>query len=158
MPRLPYYTSIYGWRFVVILHRLAVLEIPLRISAAAGTSINTARAKIFQGRQFILESTDQLARYATLARRCTIHTAPSLLTIEKADGFDSAYSDLPADSFTIIYRTIIPQLLSDTKAFTVSFHPHELFLPQIKALRDFLVNFPRVKFVQVSSSTATVAR
>jgi len=107
----------------------------------------------------ILETHDiTLARYSALARRCVIHTAASILTIEKADTFDSTYSDLSSDSFTIIYRTILPQLLSDTKAFSVSFHPHTLVSPQIKALRDFLANFPRVKFTQVNPTSATVAR
>ena len=155
----PYFKPVYAWRFVLILHRLSSLEVPLRISPAAGVSIHTARMKIFQGRQYIYETHDAaLARYSRLSGRCTIHTDANQLTISKSDDFDSVYADLPADSFTIIYRTLLPQLLSDTKAFTVSFSPHELSPVQVKSLRDFLANFPRTRFVQVSSTSATVAR
>ena len=155
----PYFKPLYAWRFVLILHRLASLEVPLRISPATGVSIHTARMKIFQGRQYIFETHDAtLARYSRLSIRCTIHTEANILTISKSDDFDSVYSDLPADSFTIIYRTLLPHLLSDTKAFTVSFSPHELSTVQVKSLRDFLTNFPRTRFVQVNQTSATVAR
>lgn len=159
MATLPYKTPAYAWRFILILHRLGSLDVPLRVTAAENSSINTARAKIFQGRQCILESHDpSLARYTKLAQRCVIHTAKNILTVEKSEEFDATYSDLQADSFTIVYRSILPQLLSNTKSFALSFSPHTLSSPQIRALREFILNYPGVKFAQILATSATIAR
>lgn len=155
----PYYTAAHAWRFVLVLHRLSPLEIPLRISPAAGTSMNTVRMKLFQGRQFIFETTDvSLARYHKLSLNTCISTHQNTITLEKLEDFDSAYSDLKQDSFSIIFQSILHQLTKPEKAFSISFSPHELASPQAKALREYLMNYPAVKFCQLTSTSVMIGR
>jgi len=83
---LPYSTPPHAWRFVLILHKLASLDNqPLRITPAGKSSIYTARAKLFQGRSYILATHDPaLARYSPLALgRGEIHIG----AIGEAEGF-----------------------------------------------------------------------
>lgn len=159
---LPYSTSPHAWRFVLILHRLAALaqDTPLRIMPAGKSSLNTARAKLFQGRMFILSTHEVgLARYAKLALASAIHTYDTRLEITKTDAFDAIYGDLPADDFTNIYRCIQAELNKLTKTFGFPFG-EGIFLttPQVKALKEFLLNCPAVKYVNVTHNSVMVTK
>ena len=158
---LPYSTPPHAWRFVLILHKLASLDNqPLRITPAGKSSIYTARAKLFQGRSYILSTHDPaLARYSPLANQACIHTLDSRLEISKSEHFDAAYSNLFPDTFTNIYRAIVAELQKFTKSFGFPYGP-DVYLTsaQCKALKDFLTNIHGVKYVNVNNNSVLVSR
>ena len=158
---LPYSTPPSAWRYVIILHRLAALPPgqPLRIAPAKSSSINTARAKLFQGRSHIAETHDQaLARYTKLAFQTIIHTDANTLTIERAAEFDAVYSALPSDAFTNVYREINRQLLTLAGKIAIPSFGVTLSPPQVKALKDFLTNIPRVTYVGITPTSLALQR
>jgi len=159
---LPYSTAPHAWRFVLILHRLASLEPdqPIRITSSPNTSINTARSKLFQGRNFISITHDPaLARYNNLALAAVIQTLPTRLEVHKAAGFDYEYSQLRPDTFTNIYRAVNAELLKSSKTFGFPFGEGvNLTNPQVKALKDFLTHAPLVKYVNVTPNSIMVTR
>ena len=158
---LPYSTPASAWRFIIILHRLASLQPgqPLRISPAGKSSINTARAKLFQGRAHIAETHDlAIARYSRLAMQTIIHTDKNSLTIIKADKFDDEYSSLKDDTFTSVYRGIQHKLLTTTGGFSIPSFGAALTTPQISALKAFLSAIPRVIFVGITPTSLVLQR
>lgn len=158
---LPYATAPHGWRFVILLHRLAALpqDSPLRIAPANQSALQTARAKIFQGRSFILSTHDPaLARYANLAQHSIIHTLPTRIELTRSTEFDLIYGTLAEDTFTLIYRAANCELMKFTKAFTIPFGTSRLSTPQVRALKDFLTNAPNVKYVNITPEHLIVSR
>lgn len=158
---LPYATAPHGWRFVILLHRLAALphDSPLRIAPANQSALQTARAKIFQGRAFILATRDPgLNRYAPLANQSTIHTLPTRIELTRSTEFDLVYGSIPEDTFTLIYRAANCELMKFTKAFTIPFGDARLTPAQTKALKDFLTNAPNVKYVNITAEHLIVSR
>ena len=155
----PYNTARYGWRYVLILYRLAGLEpdTPLRVSPAKDTSLNTIRAKLFHGRQHIFTSKDaSLAAYSALAATTTISTHGPRIEISRDEAFDRIISDLPADTFRLTYNLLIPALTSHK---TFSFPtPNMLTPPQVAAIREYLLSIPGVLAAQVSANSILVAR
>lgn len=158
---LPYSTPPSAWRYVIILHRLAALPLgqPLRIAPAKSSSINTARAKLFQGRSHIAETKDAaLARYTRLAFQTIIHTDTNTLTVDRAAGFDEAYSSLSEDSFTLVYREINRLLLTLSGKIAIPSFGVTLTSAQTKALKDFLTNIPRVTYVGITTTSLALQR
>ena len=158
---LPYSTAASAWRFIIILHRLAALQPgqPLRISPAGKSSINTARAKLFQGRSFISETHDPaLARYARLSLQTIIHTDKHALTIDRAVEFDSEYSSLKDDSFTSVYRGIQHKLLTTTGPINIPSFGCSLTPSQVTALKAFLQAMPKVTFVGITPTSLILQR
>jgi len=158
---LPYSTAASAWRFVIILHRLAALSPgqPLRISPAGKSSINTARAKLFQGRSFISETHDAaLARYARLSLQTIIHTDKNTMTIDRTVEFDAEYSSLKDDSFTSVYRGIQHKLLSTTGPINFPSFGCSLSTTQVTALKAFLQAIPKVTFVGITPTSLILQR
>ncbi len=158
---LPYATAPHAWRFVILIHRLAGLdpESSLRISPAKSSSINTTRAKVFQGRAMILATHDPaLAIYSSLALATVIHTFDSRLELSRGPDFDRLYGDLKHDTFTLVYRSANAELMKFTKAFTMSLGNAQLTSAQTRALKDFLTNAPNVKYVNITTEHLIVSR
>lgn len=158
---LPYATAPHAWRFVILIHRLAGLdpESSLRISPAKSSSINTTRAKVFQGRTLILSTHDPaLAIYSPLALATVIHTFDARLELSRGPNFDQLYGDLKFDTFSLVYKSANAELMKFTKTFTMPFGDATLTSPQMKALKDFLSNAPNVKYVNITPNSLIVAR
>ena len=159
--KLPYASPPHAWRYVILLHKLAGLDdsCPLRITPVKTSSIHTARAKLFQGRQYILETDkDNLATYYYPALCTQIHTAANRLEVTRTDKFNDHYSNLKQDEFTVVYRQLVAKLLNTSGPFVMSLSPFVLDRHQAVALQDFLRNNPSLNFAQVTSTSITVGR
>ena len=157
---LPYATAAHGWRFVILIHKLAAIDFDqsLRIGVAGG-SINTTRAKVFQGRAHILNTSDlALSRYAQVANQTVVQTHPTRLELRRGPDFDTAYGTLKDDPFTLIYRAALAEIMKFSKSFSFPFGNARLTGPQVRALKDFLTNVPNSKYVNVTPTDLTFSR
>jgi len=156
---LPYETSSAAWRFVIVIHRLAAVSADfIRISPAADSSLSTARSKLFQGRQYIFTAADDpVHRYSDVAVQTRIHTEDHCLKLEKLERFAAAYSDLPADDFTNVYRQIMKDFMATTGTIYIPSFP-TLSRPQLRALEGFLSGLPGVKMVGIQATSIVINR
>lgn len=157
---LPYETSSAAWRFVIVIHRLAAVSADfIRISPAADSSLSTARSKLFQGRQYIFNRPDDpVHRYSDVAVQTRIHTEDHCLKLEKLERFAAAYSDLPADDFTNVYRQIMKDFMTTTGTIYIPNFPAALSRPQLKALETFFTGMAGVKMVSLQATSIVINR
>ncbi len=124
-----------AWRWVLVLHKLASLDIGRPLKLAPTSSIHTARAKLYGGRQY-LEATSNpaLAKYQTASLHTRIAKVEDHLTITADDSFHEAFSCIPADEFVRALRFI-----SAVPPTGGTYYPEApLSHPQTAVLKEYL--------------------
>lgn len=159
--KLHYATKTYGWRWVIILTRLHSIDGEvLKVSPAKDTSIHTARAKLFHGRSYVIESAEDslLYRYAEPSIKTSIHTEAGCLKIHKLDGFGAQMADMKLDGFCLTLQQITAELCKNSGTVFFPSFPATLDKHQIAALTDYLSHLSNVVTCNIGPTGGMVVR
>lgn len=146
-----YVNSLAGWRWISILYRLSTsTQAELKITPS--TSIHTARAKLFGGRQWVCASVKpDVTKYLAASYQTSIKADRFQLVITTTEAFHQAWGDIVPDDFILCLKKLTSSKLSGPSTFIPQLRLAEV---QCVILDEYLK--PLFKKVLITPSMVTV--